>query len=98
MKAFLGTALAAAFLLSALPTAQAQDVPGLALSLAVDDLATPIPYSGSGTLSFNITVGCLAALRSMSESTTTSATATVDLANAPSSVTAHPPAAAGTSR
>src|ERR1044072_8028200 len=90
MKAFLGTALAAAFLLSALPTAQAQDVPGLDLSLAVDDLATPIPYSGSGTLSFNITVGCLAALRSMSESTATSATAPA--ANALAWVTATPTA------
>lgn len=88
MKAVLGAAVLAALLLSILPTASAQ--PGLDLSLAVDDLATPIPYSGSGTLSFNLTVGCLAALRSASETTNPSPAVTVDLANPPAWVSATP--------
>jgi hypothetical protein len=82
MKAFLGAALAAVFLLSSLPTAQGQ-APGLDLSLAVDDLLTPIPYSGAGTFSFNVTVGCLASLRSMSETQAIAGTLTVDLLDPP---------------
>jgi hypothetical protein len=93
MKAVSGAAAVAALLLSVLPTASAQgQVPGLDLSLAVDDLAVPIPYSGQATLSFNVTVGCLAGLRSMSETQSTTATATVDLADPPAWVTATPAA------
>lgn len=90
MKAFLGAALAAALLLSVLPTAQAQDVPGLDISLAVDDLLTPIPYSGSGSFNFTVTVGCLAALRSASESMNPSPVVTVGLSNPPVWASATP--------
>jgi hypothetical protein len=87
MKAVLGAAVAL-LLLSALPTTA--QVPNLDITLAVDDLATPIPYSGSGTFSFNVTVGCLAILRTMSEGKATEATVTVDLSNPPAWATSTP--------
>ena len=89
MKAVTGAAVAA-LLLSVVPLAAQGQVEGLDLTVAVADLATPIPYSGSGTLAFNATVGCLAILRSMSEGTTQSATLTVDLSDPPAWVTSTP--------
>lgn len=93
MKAVQGAAVAA-LLLSVLSVplaaAQAELVPGLDVSLDVADLATPIPYSGSATFAFNVTVGCLAGLRTMSEAGSPTATLTVDLANPPAWVMATP--------
>ena len=74
MKAVLGI-LVAALLLPTLASAQTESLP-LDITLAVEDRAAPIPYSGSGTFAFNVTVGCLGILRSMSETQAAAATVT----------------------
>jgi hypothetical protein len=87
MKAVLGAAVL--LLLSVVPAAQAQ-VPASDLTLAIDDLATPIPYSGSGTFAFNLTVGCLGVLRSAGETQNPAPVVTVALSDPPAWASATP--------